>query len=285
MPEKIAIVTDSTSDIPVAQLEAEGIAMVPLSIFFGEEEFLDGVDLDPEQFYARLAENPHFPTTAQPPPGKFLNVYQELEKNGTTHILSLHISRKLSGTSQSAQVAANMLPQLTVQVLDSKMASWGLGNLVLWARTLVRQGMVFSQLVREVEEQIPRTTVYFSLDSLDALERGGRIGKARAFIGKYLGIRPIMVLQEGRGEIEVVKTVRSSKAVIAEIVRLAKLYQAKYGVRFQATVLEGVKGQPSSDLFRVLKASGIPFPKLVSGKIGGVIGTHLGPSGIGLVLC
>jgi len=283
--ERIAVVTDSTCDLPVSVLKAEGIFMIPLSIFFGDEEYQDGIDLSPEQYYAKLQSSPHFPTTSQPSPGKFLELFQQLQKEGYTHIFCLHLSRKFSGTVQSATVAANMLPDLQIQVVDSRICSWGLGGLVLYANKLVKEGISFQLLVEKVKKLIPQIAVFFSVDNLDSLKRGGRIGKAQALIGQYLGIRPIMCMREGQGEIEVVTKVRSVEAACRVIVQLASEHIRKYGVTQQAVVVYAAVPKYQDLLMEAVRQETTDFGELFSGRIGGVIGAHLGPTGWGLTIC
>lgn len=283
--ERIALVTDSTCDIPPEHLAELGIHMIPLSVYFGDEEYRDNVDLTPEQFYAKLAGTPDLPTTSQPSAGQFHALYQKLQQDGYTHILSLHLTRKFSGTLQAAAVAARMLTGVEVQVEDSRSASWGLGLQVLRAKQLIDNGMTFAELVPEVRRQAEETLVVFTIDSLDALQRGGRIGKAAAWFGKLLGVRPILALPGSSGEIETLKKVNSHAAAVEAVVELALEHQRKTGIRFGVCVIHSNSAASQNELATALQAAGLETARLRLGRLGAVIGTHLGPSGWGLVLC
>ena len=285
MAERIAIVTDSTCDLPQSLLEAEGIYSVPLSIFFGDEEVLDGIDLSPQQFYEKLKTAGQHPTTSQPPPGKFLNLFQHLQKEGYTQIICIHITRKFSGTAQSATVAAAMLPKMKIQVIDSKTTTRALGALVLYANQLVQNGMGFTELIEKINLQIPRTAIYFSVDNLDSLQRGGRIGKARALIGKYLGIRPVMALQDNQGEIEVIAKGHSVEAACRIMAEKTREHIEKYGVCHQVVLLTAMVEAYGASLQAAMAALPFDFGQITQSKIGGVIGTHLGPTGWGIAIC
>ncbi|MCD4814123.1 DegV family protein [bacterium] len=285
MADRIAIVTDSTCDLPRTLLTEEGIYMVPLSIYFGEEEVLDGVDLSPAQFYEKLQTAKKHPTTSQPPPGKFLNLFQELQKEGYTQIVCIHITRKFSGTAQSATVAATMVPEMKIKVIDSKTTTGSLGALVRYANQLVKNGMGFDAVIEKIIMQLPRTAIYFSVDSLESLQRGGRIGKARALIGKYLGIRPLMALHENSGEIEVINKARSVEAACRMMAKLARAHIEKYGVCHQVVLLTAMVEDYGVVLQKAMTSLAFDFGHITQVKIGGVIGTHLGPTGWGIGIC
>jgi fatty acid kinase fatty acid binding subunit len=285
LSEKITIVTDSTGDVTNAQLQASGIHRVPLSILFEDEEYLDWETLSPEQFYKKLQASPHFPTTAQPAPGRFLHLFQKLQKEGFTHILCVHISRKLSGTVQSASVAAKMLPSMTIEVIDSQTVCSTLGSLVLYAQRLVAEGHAFQIIVDKIKEQIPKTAVFFSVDNLEALARGGRIGKARALIGKVLGIRPVMSVRNGSGEIEVVDKTRSPEAASALMVKLIVEHMKIHGYCQQITVVYAANTRYRDMLLDELRKQDVKVNPILQGRIGAVIGTHLGPTGWGITIC
>jgi len=283
--ERIAIVTDSTCDLPGPVLQEQGIHMVPLSVLFGDDEYQDGIDLSPEEFYAKLANATELPTTSQPSAGRFAALFQELETKGVTHVISLHISRKLSGTQNSANIAVKMVPGLKITVVDSRSTSYGLGLLVLYANKLVKDGMGFDEIISRLEAKIPETAIYFAVDSLDSLQRGGRIGKAGAFIGKALGIRPLMVLSGRSGEIEVVKKVRSLEAATSSMVELAQAHVRRYGITLGIAVIHSAVPERMHNLLAVLRADGTDYKRIMTGSIGAVIGAHLGPDGWAVALC
>ncbi len=283
--ERIALVTDSTCDLPESVLQEQGIHMIPLSVLFGDDEYQDGIDLSPEEFYAKLAKASEPPTTSQPSAGRFAALFQELETKGVTHVISLHISRKLSGTQNSAGIAVKMVPGLKITVVDSRSTSYGLGLLVLYANKLVKDGMGFDEIISRLEAKIPETAIYFAVDSLDSLQRGGRIGKAGAFIGKALGIRPLMVLSGRSGEIEVVKKVRSLEAATSSMVEFAQAHARQYGLTIGIAVIHSAIPERMHNLLNALRATDTDLKHIMTGSIGAVIGTHLGPDGWAVALC
>jgi DegV family protein with EDD domain len=285
MSGKVALVTDSTSDIPPARLAELGIALVPLSVFFGDEEHEDAVGLTPAEFYRLLRERPELPTTSQPSPGKFLACYQRLQAEGVTEILSIHISGALSGTVQSAAVAAKMVTGAKVRVLDSRSVSWGLGMQVLRARELLAQGLGAEETAARITDLIPRVSIYFTVDSLEALRRGGRIGQAAAFFGQALGIRPILACPGTSGKVEAIRKVRSHAAALKALVDLARADHAAHGVEFGLAVVSSNAPERQAELRTALLATGLDFKHVLGGNIGAVIGTHLGPDGWGFMLC
>ncbi len=282
--ERIALVTDSTCDIPVDQLTGLGVYLVPLSVFFGDREYLDNVELTPEKFYPLLASSPHFPTTSQPSPGKFLTLFQQLQQNEYTHVICLLLSRKLSGTHQSASVAAKMAGGLHITVLDSKTTSWGLGLLVLYAHALVKKGLPYSEILANLQEKIPAGSAYFTVETLDALQRGGRIGKAAAFLGKHLGVRPVLMLDGVSGEIEVVKKVHSHQAAVQALLEGVREHRRSKGMTFGACVVRAERPELQQELFAAVRALDLDGKEVLLGSIGAVVGTHLGRDGWGILL-
>jgi DegV family protein with EDD domain len=282
---KIAVVTDSTCDLPSGLLAQRRIFRVSLSVAFGEREYLDGADLTAEQFYTLLAAGPEWPSTSQPAPGTFLTLFQNLKAEGFTHVLCLVLTRKFSGTFNSAQQAAKMAASLAIEVVDSKSASWGLGLLVLYAQGLVDAGLGWAEVLEKVRARIETTTVFFSVDTLDALQRGGRIGKAKAFVGRHLGLRPILELPGRSGEIEVRSSVLSHAAALKALTTLALEHARSRGLAYGLCVLHAHVPDQQQALQAALLAEGLLAPKVMTGTIGAVIGAHLGPDGWGVALC
>ncbi|MFC1995448.1 DegV family protein [Chloroflexota bacterium] len=193
----IKIVTDSTADIPSALAKELGITVVPLYVRFGDKAYRDRVDITEDKFYQRLMNDPIHPSTSQPTPQDFANVYRELSQQADG-IVSIHISSKLSGTCNSALQAKEMVAtECSVEVVDSEMVSMGLGLLAIEAATFTNAGKGLQQVVEEVKQLIPSTHVWALFDTLKYLERGGRIGKAKALLGSVLNIKPVLVVKDG----------------------------------------------------------------------------------------
>lgn len=194
---KVKIVTDSTADLPKELASKHEIAVVPLKVIFNDEEPLrDGVDIETEQFYRRQVEKKEYSRTSQPAPAEFYKVYSELSAGGGS-IISIHLSSTLSGTCQSARTAREMLPEADIDVIDSKSASMGLGLIVLEAARAAGDGKTKKEILGLVNKMISSAQVYFVVDTLEYLARGGRIGKAQALLGTILSIKPLLCLKEG----------------------------------------------------------------------------------------
>lgn len=193
----IKIVTDSTADLPPALAEELGITIVPLYVRFGNETYRDRVDITEDEFYQRLMNDPIHPSTSQPTPQDFANVYRELSKQADG-IVSIHISGKLSGTCNSALQAKELVAaECPVEVVDSEMVSMGLGLLATEAATIANSGKGLQQVVEEVKQSISSTHVWALFDTLKYLALGGRIGKAKALLGTILNIKPLLVVKDG----------------------------------------------------------------------------------------
>ncbi|MFC2062976.1 DegV family protein [Chloroflexota bacterium] len=193
----IKIVTDSTADIPSTLAKELGITVVPLYVLFGDKTYRDHVDITEDEFYQRLTNDPIHPTTSQPTPQDFVNVYRELSQQADG-IVSIHISSKLSGTCNSALQAKELVvKECPVEVVDSEMVSMGLGLLAIEAAAFANSGKDLQQVAEEVKQLITGTHVWALFDTLKYLALGGRIGKAKALLGSVLNIKPILVVKDG----------------------------------------------------------------------------------------
>lgn len=272
---KVRIVTDSTADIPNEVGERLGINIVPLKVHFGEETFLDAVTIKSEQFYEMLAQSSAPPTTSQPSPIEFSDVYQRLlAEDADSPIISLHVSAALSGTYQSAKIAYSMLEdEADITIMDSKSASYGFGMRVVMAAEMAQAGESKERIIEEIERLERNTNLYFLVDTLEYLQKGGRIGKASALIGSILNIKPILSLDQD-GVVAAVDKVRGSKKAMTRIVELLK---EEYGDEpVGITMAYSFRKNTAEELFELLKSQ---FNVRAVGwtTIGAVIGTHTGP--------
>jgi DegV family protein with EDD domain len=193
----IKIVTDSTSDLPPQLSKDLSITVVPLYLRFGENTYRDRIDIGEDEFYKRLQNDPIHPTTSQPTPQDFADVYRDLSQQADG-ILSIHISRKMSGTCNSALQAKEMMPDsFPVEVLDSKTVSMGLGLLAIEAANIAKSGRNLHEVVEEVKTLISNTHVWALFDTLKYLVLGGRIGKAKGLVGTILNIKPLLIVKDG----------------------------------------------------------------------------------------
>jgi fatty acid kinase fatty acid binding subunit len=207
-----AIVVDSTADFPEAPQRYPNWRVVPLYVRFGDESYKDYVELEPEAFYARLRTATETPSTSQPTPGDFLAVYEELI--GYERILSLHIAGKLSGTIESARAAAQLLGGDRVRTLDSQSASAAIAMLGLAVQRRLERGTSDEEVDGLVERYRLEAGLLFTVDTLEFLARGGRIGRARAWAGELLNIKPILTIKDG--EVVPVKRVRGNRKAFLE---------------------------------------------------------------------
>lgn len=284
MTARFAVVTDSTCDMPPAELTRRGIHLVPLSVFFGDEEVLDSVGLTPAEFYARLAQASEHPTTSQPPAGRFLALFQKLLSEGTAQVLCVHLSKALSGTAQSAVAAAAMVPGLKVRIVDGRTTSWGLAHLAMLAKERADQGIELEAVALELEALVPKLEIFFAVDTLDALEAGGRLGAARAFLGKMFGVRPILVCPGTTGVIEALSKTRSRDAASEAMAKLAKAHLDRVGLFHGGDIVYANVLAHAENLQAALQRQGIDPARFPIHRIGAVVGTHLGPDGWGIVL-
>ncbi|MFD0959396.1 DegV family protein [Paenibacillus chungangensis] len=273
---KVRIVTDSTSDIPQQVRERLGITMVPLKVHFGEETYQDAVTIDPELFYNKLKASSALPTTSQPSPIEFSEVYERLLKEDSDGpIISIHLAANLSGTYQSATIAQSMLEEdgADITVVDSKSASYGIGLQVIKAAKLAAAGESKEVILAELERLRVDLQLYFLVDTLEYLQKGGRIGRASALLGSLLNIKPILSLDENGGVYSVDK-VRGSKKAVSRIVAMLK---DKFGDDPVGMVMAWTDAPGSAvELEERLKAE-LNVQETGYTTVGAVIGTHTGP--------
>jgi fatty acid kinase fatty acid binding subunit len=193
----IKIVTDTTADLPPQLAKKLGITMVPVYLRFGEEVFRDVVDISQDEFYRRLTREPIHPSTTQPSPQDFIDVYKELSKKADG-ILSIHVTSKLSGTYNSALRGKEAVEkECPIEVIDSQVVTMGLGLLAIAANTMAQSGKSLQQIAKEVKQMIPSIHILGLLDTLKYLALGGRIGKMQALLGSVLNIKPMLTVKDG----------------------------------------------------------------------------------------
>ena len=271
----VHIVTDSSCDLSEAETTALGISVVPLSIRFGDDEYIDREQLSVEDFYSKMASTGLLPETAAPSPGRFEQAFRAAATSGHDAVICINLSGELSATVQSARNAAMAVgSDLDVRVIDSRSLTGGLGTMVLEAATAARDGADADTIQAMVEALIPRTEIYGALDTLENLQKGGRIGKARAMLGGMLSVKPIIHIADGAVE-EAAKQ-RTRKRSL-EWLR-DTLYE---GPKVEhLSILHGEA--PDVDEFLDMISDRYPRDEIRVGKIGAVIGTHGGPRVIGM---
>lgn len=270
---QIRIVTDSTADMDERESEQLGIVTVPLNVHWNAETYEDKVELSLEEFYRKLREEKGTPKTSQPSVGRFIDVYRNLLENADG-IVSIHISRKVSGTANAAQVAADEVAPDRIAIVDSKNLSDALGCLAIRIARLAHAGASLQECVSAAEDLVPRLRLFAAMDTLEFLRRGGRVNRMQAFAGNLFSIKPMVHLVDG--EIVPVDRVRTRAASVK---RMAELV-ASLGPLEEVAVLYGDDPQPANDL-EALLAEKLPGMAIRRGRTGAVIGTHTGPGVFG----
>ncbi len=269
----VHIVTDSTCDIPHTLIDEMHITVVPLTITFGAESYRDGLDLDADEFYARLQEVKHLPTTSQPPPALFQHAFTHLASQG--EVVSIHLSHKFSGTVETARAVAREVAPDRISVVDSGSASMGLGLCVLAAARVARDGGSREACVAAAESVAGRLRIAVAFETLEYLRRGGRIGRATAFLGGLLRLKPILTVKDG--EAFPVTRVRSRSKAIDELFALC---EDPAGVS-EVAVLHTTTPEDAEALVERVRAA-VPGVLIHTGRFGPVLGVHGGPGMLGL---
>jgi len=274
--ENTAIVVDSTADFPEGPQRFPNWRVVPLYVRFGDESYRDYVELEPEAFYARLRSAAETPSTSQPTPGDFLAAYEELA--GYERILSLHIAGKLSGTIESARSAARLLDSDRVRTIDSESASAAIAMLGLAIQRRLEHGTSDDEVDELVARYRREAGLLFTVETLEYLARGGRIGRARAWAGELLSIKPILSIKEG--EVLPVKRVRGNRKAFLEF---ASAFEA--GTRDVPTLRVGIAHAAAPERAEALRkmvrhTRPAAEVELVT-TLGPVVGTHAGPGTVG----
>jgi DegV family protein with EDD domain len=270
------IITDSTADLSADEYEKNSIGMVPLTIQLGEETWRDFLDIQPDAFYTMLRTSSVIPTTSQPSPQDFIDAYAPYVAKGEP-VLSIHLSSRLSGTFQSATLARTHFPEARIEVVDSFQASLGLGMAVLLCAEKSRSGSSFEEVVDFTRTITRRTETYFSLDSLDYLHKGGRIGRAQALLGTLIKIKPLLKLSDG--EIQPVEKIRTLERLLNRFVELVEKAAQEGPLRL--TVAQSDNGDVVTRLLeRLLRIPGVTL--VYRCKLGGVITSHAGPGPIAI---
>ena len=276
---RVAVVTDSASDMDPGRAASLGIAIVPLIVNFGSDTFSSGVNLSTDEFWTRMtAPDAPFPTTAACSPGDFQTTYQRAFDDGAEAIVSIHVAGTLSGTIKAAQIGAAMFKDREIHVIDSMSASMGEGMLAEKAVQMGADGASAAEIAQTINRRREDLQVYLALETLEYLKRGGRISGAQAAIGTLLSVKPIIEIKDGRVETaERVRTRGKAREKLVELLtvrpmeRLSILHTTNAGVEeFVEQLLPKVPG-------------GIDRSKVTIDTVGPSVGPHLGPGCVGAV--
>jgi DegV family protein with EDD domain len=274
---KVAIVTDSIASMTQEMGREYGVHVVPIHISFGEQSYCDDIDLDAASFYHKLAQNSRLPTTSQPTALDFQQAYAQVARKAEA-IVSIHASQKVSATVDSARSASLQMPDLPIYVIDTETLSMGQGLIVIAAARAAAQGKSAEEIVELVEDLIPKVRVLFTVETLEYLHRGGRIGGATAFLGTALKIKPVLHIDDGR--VEPLEKPRTRKRAVA---RLSELMEEQVGVEqpIHAAVLH-CNAQEEAEAFAERIRARFNCLELTIAEAGPTIGTHGGPGTLGI---
>jgi len=275
---KVGIVTDSTCDLRPEELEALGVVMVPLTVHFGETSFRDWLDLTPEEFYPRLKAFSGLPTTSQPSPADFTAAYTTLAEQGVDEIVSIHLSAALSGTCESAILAAKTSP-VPIRIVDGKKASQATALIVKAAVEARDQGMSAEEIEARALAVSASCRLYFLLDTLDNLVKGGRAGKATGLAASLLNIKPVLQVNSD-GIIEPFKKVKGRAKAITALAQHVAEDSAANG-RMRIALLHACCESDAAELEAAIRAAGADVEWDTHGVIGAVIGVYTGEGAMG----
>ncbi len=276
---RVAIVTDSASDLDPALAAAEGITLVPLIAIFGDDEYRAGVDMSAREFWARLtAPGAPFPRTAAASAGAFQEAFEACFRDGAEAVVCVTVAGTLSATLKSAQMARDALPDREIHVVDSWTASAAEGMLARMAAEMADRGASAAEIAAELERRLPDLRLFLILDTLDYLVRGGRIGRARALVGAMLSLKPIMAVIDG-----IVDVVDRPRTRTRARQRLIEVITARPVERL---ALAHAPDMAEVDLFgdELARAAGIERSAVTTSIIGASIGPHVGPGAYGAVV-
>ncbi len=273
----VKIVTDSLSDITSDIAQELGITIVPLTVSFGKKSFLDRITMTTDEFYYRLAYDATWPTTTQPPPGDFIDVYNKLAEE-TDEILVITLSSKLSGTYQSALNAKDLVEKkCRIEVIDSLAVAMGLGLIVIAAAKAVQAGANLDEVADVVHRAMPRSHLIAYFDTLKYLAKGGRIGKAQGLLGAMLSIKPILTVKDG--EMSPVTRLRSRAA------GMDYLYNSVVGFsNIEELAVEHATTPDDADRLVERLSSVLPKKRIYRSTISPVVGTYAGPGAMAVAI-
>ncbi|TDO73049.1 DegV family protein with EDD domain [Halanaerobium saccharolyticum] len=280
MKKKIAVVTDSTSDLTKTDLEKFGIKSIPLKVIYSDQQFHDRVDITPAEVYESFDRE--IPTTSMPSPQEIMDVYNTLKDEGYTHIISIHISSGLSATYSNCMMVADQIEGIEVEVIDSKMLSKGLGRLVMYANSLVENDeLSFDEIIEKVEAKKEKIEVFFVVETLKYLKKGGRIGKVSGTIAEFLNIKPIIAIDD-EGEYFTFEKVRGRKRSLKKMYSIIK-ERLQEGREYVVDVMNAAAEEEGQGLLAKFKELA-QVKETYFSEISPVMVVHTGPGLIGVVL-
>lgn len=271
----VRIVTDSAADLPSDVAAAAGIEVVPLTVRFGAESYVSGVELSTEEFWTKLRSSSEAPATAAPSAGDFQERYAKLARDGATGIVSVHLSAKLSATYQSAAVAAKEITDIPVEVVDSLAVTAGTGLLALHAADRAREGASAAEIAAELNELRSHVHLYGVIDTLEYLRLGGRIGGAQALLGTMLKVKPVISLEDG--VVEPIGRVRTRGKALEHLAELVR----RHADDIRRLIVISGEAPDTEQLISLLDPVKVGPDDVWT--LGPIVGAHAGPGVVGTV--
>lgn len=277
----VAVVCDSTCDMPHEVMTAGGVGVVPLKAIFGPEVYQDNLEMSPAAFWEKVRTSRHHPKTSQPAPGEFLAAFEAARAAGASGVVAVLLSSGVSGTYQAANIARESMPDFPIELVDTKLASGGVGLIALEAARLAGQGASLAEVAALARRRAETAWLFVFVDTLDWLQKNGRIGRASAMLGAMLSLKPILTIDKGDGIVEPVAKVRGRAKALARLVDLVH-EKVPVGSRLHLTVLHGDGEAAARDVYDTL-AGQYTLVDPYFGPVGSVIGTNIGPGAVGLI--
>jgi len=276
----IRVVTDSTADMSAEQVKASGLTVIPLNVHFGDEVYKDGVDISPREFYAKLTSSSTMPRTSQPSAGEFMEVYQQLAAEGADSIISVHISSHLSGTLASAEAARGMV-EVDVATFDTLLCSQAIARCAMLAAREAAAGRSKEEILNLLEQARSQTLLVFSADTLEFLQKNGRIGRAQAVLGSILQVKPILWMDRD-GIVASYDKVRGRAKVLPRLAAAAHEHYAA-GSAVDVSIIHSEAEDRAKELLAMVKKD-FEVRDSYIGPIGPVVGAHIGPGAVGMII-
>lgn len=274
----IRIVTDSTVQLPPSAVDRYNIVIVPTTVIIDGVSYRDGIDLSTSEFYRLLREAEVIPTTTQPSPGDFQQVYEKLTAEGA-EIISIHLPSTLSGTVNSARQAAELVEEGKITVVETPWVAAAQGFIILEAVRAIEAGASVEEVIEKINQLIPRLNLIFALDTLEYIHRGGRIGGAQAWLGTLLKIKPILYLKDGK--VEPLDRVRTWRRVPARLLKLMEELMGAEEGPIHVGVLHSQNEEDAAKLEAQIRER-FDVAELFISEIGPVVGAHTGPGALGV---
>lgn len=275
----VKIITDSSADLPIKWIREYDITVVPLNVHFGEEVYKDGIEIWSAEFYNRLKNEPVLPNTSQPSPGEFLQAFQSKASPQDT-VIGIFISQEMSGTAGSARLGAEMLgADYRIEIIDSRFVSMALGLIVIKAAKMAKQNANAAEIVSAIHNWQNQITIYFTLNSLEYLNRTGRIGKASTLLGSLLNIKPVLSIADG--VIIPAEKARGNFQKVAAVM-VQKLVQ-RYGKTPLMVCVLHTEIPEVAQILQQIAEENLNIAESYPSIVGPIVGSHSGPNTVGII--